>query len=273
MTGDPYGLASEAAAELSRRLGDSRHVAALVLGSGWQAAADALGETVRSVPTRELPGFAAPTVAGHHGEIRSIDVGGRRLLVLLGRNHLYEGRSEAEVVHPVRSAVLFGVPVVILTNAAGALDPAIRPGQPVLIRDHLNLTGRNPLTGPPPPERLGPRFVDLTSLYTPRLRALAREVDPDLTEGVYAGLLGPSYETPAEVAMVRRLGADLVGMSTTLEAIAAHHLGAEVIGISLVSNLAAGVAHEPLDHAEVLAAGVAAAPGLARLISGFVAKL
>lgn len=273
MAEDPYELAARAAATLRERTADADHVAVVVLGSGWQPVADALGATVVSVPASELPGFVAPTVTGHHGEIRSVDAGGRRVLVLLGRNHLYEGRNEAEVVHPVRVAVLAGVPVVILTNAAGGLDPQMRPGQPVLIRDHLNLTGRNPLTGPPPPEALGPRFLDLTALYPERLRSLAREVEPSLREGVYAGLLGPSFETPAEIAMLRVLGADLVGMSTTLEAIAARHLGAEVLGISLVSNLAAGVSHTPLDHAEVLAAGAAAAPALSRLIAAVVAKL
>jgi purine-nucleoside phosphorylase len=273
MADDPFALAQKAADDLATRTKGASHVAAVVLGSGWQPAADALGETIVSVSTSELPGFAPPTVAGHHGELRSVAVGDKRVLVLLGRNHLYEGRTEAEVVHPVRVAVLSGAPVVILTNAAGGLDPRMRPGQAVLIRDHLNLTGKNPLTGPPPPEELGPRFVDLTTLYPERLRRLAREVDPSLTEGVYAGMLGPSYETPAEVAMLRALGADLVGMSTTLEAIAARHLGAEVLGISLVSNLAAGVADHPLDHAEVLAAGAAAAPGLTRLVEGVVALL
>jgi purine-nucleoside phosphorylase len=270
---DPYELAAKAALALRERIGDADHVAAVVLGSGWQPAADALGATVVSVPTSQLPGFTAPTVAGHEGEIRSVEAKGRRVLVLLGRNHLYEGRSEAEVVHPVRVAALAGVPIAILTNAAGGLDPEMRPGEPVLIRDHLNLTGRNPLTGPPPPEELGPRFLDLTTLYSSRLRQLAREVEPTLREGVYAGLLGPSYETPAEIAGLRKLGADLVGMSTTLEAIAAHHLGAEILAISLVSNLAAGVSPTPLDHAEVLAAGAAAAPGLSRLIDGIIEKL
>ncbi len=273
MVDDPFALAAKAADELTARTGGVEHVAAVVLGSGWQKAADALGETVVSIPTSELSGFAPPTVAGHHGEIRSVMVAGRRALVLLGRNHLYEGRTEAEVVHPVRVAVLAGARVVILTNAAGGLDPQMRPGQAVLIRDHLNLTGRNPLTGPPPPGELGPRFVDLTNLYPKRLRQLAHDFDPSLTEGVYAGMLGPSYETPAEIAMLRTLAADLVGMSTTLEAIAARHLGAEVLGISLVSNLAAGVADAPLDHAEVLAAGAAAAPGLARLVEGVVGRL
>lgn len=272
MADDPYDLAAKGAAALSERTGGAGHVAAVVLGSGWQRAADALGTTLVSVRTSELPGFAAPTVAGHHGEIRSVVVGDRRVLVLLGRSHLYEGRSEAEVVHPVRVAVLAGVPVVVLTNAAGGLDPQMQPGQPVLIRDHLNLTGRNPLAGPPPPAEL-PRFVDLTMLYPERLRRLARLVEPSIREGVYAGLLGPSYETPAEVAMLRALGADLVGMSTTLEAIAARHLGAEVLGVSLVSNLAAGVSHTPLDHAEVLAAGAAAAPALARLVAGVIETL
>jgi purine-nucleoside phosphorylase len=212
-------------------------------------------------------------VAGHHGQLRLLTIGGHNVLLLIGRTHLYEGRSPAEVVHPVRTAVIAGARVVILTNAAGGLDPAMRPGQAVLIRDHLNLTGASPLSGPPPPEAYKGRFVDLTELYPAKLRSIARGVDPTLGEGVYAGLTGPQYETPAEVAMLRKLGADLVGMSTALEAIAAHHLGASVLGISLVTNLAAGVSPTPLDHAEVLAAGADAAPYLVGLISGVLSAL
>jgi purine-nucleoside phosphorylase len=273
VTPDPYALAERAAEAVSQNFGGVPHLAAVVLGSGWHDAADELGSTRIELSTQQLPGFARPTVAGHKGLIRSVDIDGRRVLVLLGRVHLYEGRSAAEVAHPIRVAVLAGCPVVVLTNAAGGLDPAMRRGQAVLIRDQINLTGASPLSGPPPPKRYGPRFVDLTGLYPAKLRDLAREVDPALTEGVYAGLAGPQYETPAEIALLRGAGASLVGMSTTLEAIAARHLGAAVLGVSLVTNLAAGVGHAPIDHAEVLEAGAAAAPGLARLIAGFVGRL
>ncbi len=272
-TSNPYELAAEAAAEVTRWAGAAPHDVAIVLGSGWQGVADGLGTAEAERATADLPGFAAPTVAGHHGQLRSLRAGRHRVLLLIGRTHLYEGRSPAEVVHPVRTAVIAGVRVVILTNAAGGLDPAMRPGQAVLIRDHLNLTGASPLSGPAPPAGYPGRFVDLTELYPANLRALARQVDPALTEGVYAALGGPHYETPAEVAMLRRTGADLVGMSTALEAIAAHHLGAPVLGISLVTNLAAGVSPTPLDHEEVLAAGAAAAPYLVELLAGLLSAL
>jgi len=272
-TSNPYELAAEAAAEVTRWAGAPSHDVVIVLGSGWQGVADGLGTAEAERATADLPGFAAPTVAGHHGQLRSLRAGKHRVLLLIGRTHLYEGRSPAEVVHPVRTAVIAGARAVILTNAAGGLDPAMRPGQAVLIRDHLNLTGASPLSGPAPPAGYPGRFVDLTELYPANLRALARQVDPTLTEGVYAALGGPHYETPAEVAMLRRTGADLVGMSTALEAIAAHHLGASVLGISLVTNLAAGVSPTPLDHEEVLAAGAAAAPYLVELLAGLLSAL
>ncbi len=272
-TPNPYELAAEAAAVVTRWAGAPPHDVAVVLGSGWQGIADGLGTAEAERATADLPGFAVTTVAGHHGQLRSLRAGKHRVLLLIGRTHLYEGRSPAEVVHPVRTAVIAGARVVILTNASGGLDPAMRPGQAVLIRDHLNLTGASPLSGPAPPAGYRGRFVDLTELYPANLRALARQVDPTLTEGVYAALGGPHYETPAEVAMLRRTGADLVGMSTALEAIAAHHLGAPVLGISLVTNLAAGVSPTPLDHEEVLAAGAAAAPYLVELLAGLLSAL
>ncbi len=272
-TPEPYALAGQAAAAIARRTGVERHDVAVVLGSGWQDAVAELGETRAEVRTDELPGFAAPTVAGHHGRLRSMEVAGVATLVISGRVHLYEGHTPAQVVHPVRSAVLSGARTVVLTNAAGGLDRAMRPGQAVLVRDHLNLTGRSPLGGPPPPPGFAPRFVDLTDCYSARLRALARAADPTLAEGVYAAFPGPHYETPAEIEMVRRIGGSLVGMSTALEAIAARHLGAEVLAISLVTNLAAGVSAEPLDHEEVLAAGAAAAPRLARLVRAVIGTL
>jgi purine-nucleoside phosphorylase len=273
MTPDPYALAEWAAQDLVRSLGGAPHVATVVLGSGWHDAGAELGTTKVELFTAALPGFSRPTVAGHGGLIRSVEIDGRRVLVFYGRAHLYEGRSAAEVVHPIRVAVLAGCPIVVLTNSAGGLDPALAPGHLVLIRDQINLTGASPLSGPPPEKRHGPRFLDLSGLYSPQLRDLARTVDGSLAEGVYAGLAGPQYETPAEVAMLRAAGAQLVGMSTVLEAIAARHLGAAVLGISLVTNYAAGSSHPPIDHNEVLEAGAVAAPRLAHLIAGFVGRL
>jgi len=245
-------LAVRAADALAERTGVDKHDVAVVLGSGWRPAADVLGEPDAEVPMVDLPGFAAPTVVGHGGTVRSVRAGDRRVLILLGRTHLYEGRGVAPVVHGVRTAAAAGCRVVVLTNAAGGLRPDFSIGQPVLISDHLNLTATSPL--------VGATFVDLTDLYSTRLRALATEIDPTLADGVYAGLPGPHFETPAEIRMLRALGADLVGMSTVLEAIAARAAGvSEVLGLSLVTNLAAGMTGEPLDHEEVLAAGQRAA--------------
>ncbi len=269
---EAFAVAEKAAAELSRRTGAAPQVA-VVLGSGWRTAADALGVADVELPVGEVPGFSAQSVPGHEGALRSLRVGGAQVLVLLGRSHLYEGLSPAEVVHPVRTAVIAGADVVVLTNAAGAIEPAFRPGQVVLIRDHINLTGASPLTGDEPPAGYQSRFVDMTDAYSSRMRELARSVDGSLREGVYAALRGPHYETPAEIAMLRTAGADLVGMSTALEAIAARHLGAEVLGLSLVTNLATGVSPEPLDHAEVLAAGAAAAPRMGQLLLSLVPRL
>jgi purine-nucleoside phosphorylase len=269
---EPFSLAERAAEELVRRAGQAPDVA-VVLGSGWRAAADALGAGGVDFPMTELPGFPAPTVPGHEGTLRSAQAGKHQVVLLLGRAHLYEGRSPAEVVHAVRTAVMAGATTVVLTNAAGGINPAFSPGQAVLVRDHLNLTGASPLSGPEPPTGYRSRFVDLTDLYSAHLRRLATALDPGLSEGVYAALRGPHYETPAEVAMLRSVGADLVGMSTALEAIAARHLGASVLGLSLVTNLAAGVSPEPLDHAEVLATGAAAVPRLGRLLSALLAEI
>ena len=196
--------AQDAARALATATGVERHDVAVVLGSGWVPAADALGTPDTELPVTDLPGFAAPTAAGHAGTVRSLTVGGRRVLVLLGRTHLYEGRGVDAVAHGVRVAAAAGCSTAVLTNAAGGLREGMRVGQPVLISDHLNLTARSPL--------VGARFVDLTDLYSARLRGLAQEVDPTLEDGVYAALPGPHYETPAEVRMLRTLGADLVGM-------------------------------------------------------------
>ena len=267
---DPYLAARDSAARLADLTGQPRHDVAVVLGSGWAPAADALGSTDAEIPLDALGGFPPPTVGGHSPVVRSVRAGPVRALVFLGRVHLYEGHDPATVVHGVRTAVAAGCQVIVLTNAAGGIREGYQVGQPVLIRDHLNLTGRSPLSGPPPPDGYPPRFTDLTDLYSARLRVLAAEADEGLAEGVYAALPGPHYETPAEIRMLRRLGADLVGMSTVLEAIAARHLGAEVLAISLVSNLAAGLAPHGLDHAEVVAAGQAAAGRMGSLLAGLL---
>jgi purine-nucleoside phosphorylase len=261
----PQEQADEAAETLARLTGVERHDVALVLGSGWLPAAASLGEVEAEIATTELPGFAAPAVAGHSGTIRSVRLGERRLLLFGSRTHYYEGKGVAAVVHPVRTAAAAGCRTIVLTNGCGGLNEAWRPGTPVLIRDHINLTARSPIEGA--------HFVDLTDLYSARLRAMCRELDPTLDEGVYVQFPGPHYETPAEVEMVRRIGGDLVGMSTTLEAIAAREAGMEVLGISLVTNLAAGISGEPLDHAEVLEAGRAAASRMGDLLGRIVPRL
>jgi purine-nucleoside phosphorylase len=278
MSTDPYAAAAESAARLAQLTGHASHDVAVVLGSGWAPAADALtagqpGADAVEVPLAELGHFAPPTVAGHSAVARSAGVGRLRVLVFLGRTHLYEGHPVATVVHGVRTAVAAGCKVIVLTNAAGGIREGLAVGEPVLVSDHLNLTGRSPLTGAPPPPGYASRFTDLTDLYSERLRVLARSVDAGLTEGVYAALPGPHFETPAEIRMLRTLGADLVGMSTVLEAIAARHLGAEVMAISLVSNLAAGITGEPLDHLEVVAAGKAAAARIGGLLAAILPRV
>lgn len=255
---------SEEALTAARIVGP--HDVALVLGSGWAGVAAGLGPTIASWPLEGLPGFRAPSVAGHGGLASSLLVGDRlRVLVLAGRTHLYEGAGVAPVVHGVRVAAAAGCATLVLTNAAGAIDPALRVGEPVFIADHLNLTGTSPLHGA--------RFVDLTDCWSARLRRLAGSVHPQVPEGVYAGLAGPQYETPAEIRMLATMGAALVGMSTVLEAIEARALGLELLGISLVTNMAAGVTGEALDHQEVLAAGQASAGRLTTLLAGVLAAL
>jgi len=262
---DPYAAAQAAGAHIGELTGVDRHDVAVVLGSGWGPAADLLGETASELAVTDLLGFPPSAVAGHAGTLRSVTAGGVRALVFLGRSHLYEGRGVAPVVHGVRAAVAAGCRAVVLTNGCGGLRDSYRPGQPVLISDHINLTGESPI--------VGARFVDLTDLYSARLRALCREVDPSLDDGVYVALRGPHYETPAEIRMIRTLGGDLVGMSTVLEAIAAREAGAEVLGISLVTNLAAGMTAQPLDHEEVLATGKAAALRMGALLAMVVSRL
>ncbi|WP_083016270.1 purine-nucleoside phosphorylase [Mycobacteroides saopaulense] len=264
----PDNAAALAAAEIATRTGVAAHRVAVVLGSGWAPAAAELGDPTSTIPMAELPGFSPPSAAGHGGSVLSVPIAGSstdRMLVLLGRIHAYEGHDLRHVVHPVRTACAAGARTVILTNAAGGLREEYVVGQPVLIGDHLNLTARSPL--------VGAQFVDLVEAYSPRLRALAREIDADLAEGVYAGLPGPHYETPAEIRMLRILGADLVGMSTVHETIAARAAGAEVLGLSLVTNLAAGMTGESLNHEEVLAAGRASATRMGHLLSSVIGRL
>jgi purine-nucleoside phosphorylase len=272
---DPWSLVSQAADAIAERTGIERHDVLVVLGSGWTPAADRFGEVTAELPIAELPGFMPVGVVGHAGILRSVAAGGgKHVLALLGRVHAYEGHDLSTVVHGVRAAIQAGCGTVVLTNAAGGLRAGMRVGQPVLIADHLNLTARSPLTGPAAPDELGlARFVDMTEAYSARLRDLARAVDPSLEEGVYAGLPGPQYETPAEIRMLQTMGADLVGMSTVHETIAARHMGAEVLGLSLVTNLAAGLGPANLDHAEVLEAGRASAEAMGDLLAAVVAAL
>ncbi|HEV2452117.1 MAG TPA: purine-nucleoside phosphorylase [Streptosporangiaceae bacterium] len=266
MSTGPFATAAASAELLARRAGVDHHDVAVVLGSGWSDAAAALGPAGAEIPLADLGGFPPPTVAGHSPVARSVSVGGVRVLVFLGRVHLYEGHSPATVVHGVRTAVAAGCRVIVLTNAAGGISE-YGVGEPVLISDHLNLTGRSPLAGP---DGGTSRFTDLTGAYSSRLRGLARAADPSLAEGVYAGLPGPQYETPAEIRMLRAFGADLVGMSTVLETIAARNLGAEVLGLSLVTNAAAGLGGEELQHEEVVAAGKAAAGRMGALLAAIL---
>ncbi len=266
---DPMAAAAKAAAEIATRTGIAAHDVALVMGSGWTSACDALGAPTYECDAHELTGFQAPVVEGHSGKVRSYEIKGEhgtvRALVFLGRTHLYEGKGMEPVVHGVRTAVKAGCKVIVLTNASGGINAAYKVGEPVLIRDHISLTAQSPLSGA--------TFVDLTDLYSKRIREIVRKEDSSLQEGVYVHFRGPTYETPAEILMMRTIGADLVGMSTVPEAIAAHAMGAEVLGISLVSNAAAGMTGEKLNHEEVVAAGKAAASRMGELLKNVIPKL
>jgi purine-nucleoside phosphorylase len=258
--GSPYDDARDAADRLATLTGSDRHDAVVVLGSGWGPAADAFGEAHAAFAMTDLPGFRAPVAEGHRGEVRSVRVSDHRVLLLLGRTHLYEGHGPAAVAHGVRTAAAAGCRLAVLTNANGSLRPDVDVGQPLLISDHLNLALGSPLEGP--------RFVDLTDAWSPRLRAIARELDPALEEGAYALLGGPHYETWAEAEWLRRIGADLVGMSTVYEAIAAREWGLELVGLSTVTAIEG--TESGVDPAEVVAVaeGTAARTGplLVRLI-------
>jgi len=245
----------------------------IVLGSGLGGLADDLEDAV-AIPFEELPGWPPATAPGHHGRLLLGRLAGRAVVMLQGRMHLYEGNAVGLVVQPVLLFRRLGAKAVLLTNAAGGLDPSFRPGTLMVIRDHLNLTGQNPLLGPNA-DSIGPRFPDMTDAWSPRLRtrlhAAGEAEGVEMAEGVYIALTGPSYETPAEVRMYAGLGGHAIGMSTVLECIAARWAGLEVCGVSLVTNAGAGYTGEPLTHQEVLDAGAKAGPVLGRIVKRFVA--
>ena len=263
---DPFEIAKEAAAQIAERTGVQRHDVALTLGSGWAKAADLLGETVAEIPASDIVGFSKPAVVGHVGTLRSIALpSGKHALVIGARTHFYEDHGVRRVVHSVRTAAATGAKVMVLTNGAGGIKETWKPGTPVLISDHINLTADSPLEGA--------TFIDLTDLYSARLRAIAKTVDGSLDEGVYCQFRGPHYETPAEVQMAKAIGGHIVGMSTALEAIAARQAGMEILGMSLVTNLAAGIQKTPLSHEEVIQAGKDAEVRLGGLLAQIVAEL
>ena len=265
-TADPFAVAADAAADITRLTGVDHHDIALTLGSGWGKAAELIGETVATVPATEVTGFSKPALEGHVGTLRSIRTsGGKNVLVIGARTHYSEAHGVRRVVHSVRTAAATGAKTMVLTNGAGGIRESWKPGQPVLISDHINLTADSPLEGA--------TFVDLTDLYSARLRDIARTVDPSLHEGVYTQFRGPHYETPAEVQMAKRLGGDIVGMSTALEAIAARQAGMEILGFSLITNLAAGIQKTPLSHEEVIEAGREAEPVISALLARVIEAL
>lgn len=265
-TADPFAVADDAAADIARLTGVDHHDIALTLGSGWGKAAELIGETVATVPATEVTGFSKPALEGHVGTLRSIRTpGGRNVLVIGARTHYYEAHGVRRVVHSVRTAAATGAKIMVLTNGAGGIRDTWKPGQPVLISDHINLTADSPLEGA--------TFVDLTDLYSTRLRDIARTVDPTLDEGVYTQFRGPHYETPAEVQMAKAIGGHIVGMSTALEAIAARQAGMEILGFSLITNLAAGIQTTPLSHEEVIEAGREAEPVISALLARVIEAL
>jgi purine-nucleoside phosphorylase len=263
---DPFAIAAEAAAQLAEATGVERHDIALTLGSGWAKAADLIGETTATVPATDIVGFGKPALEGHVGTLRSVLLpSGKRALVIGARTHYYEGHGVRRVVHSVRTAAAAGASTMILTNGAGGIKAQWKPGTPVLIRDHINLTADSPLEGA--------TFIDLTDLYSRRLRDLARGVDDSLDDGVYVQFRGPNYETPAEVQMAAAIGGHIVGMSTALEAIAARQAGMEILGMSLITNAAAGISPDPLSHEEVIQAGKDAESRIGELLARIVGRL
>jgi purine-nucleoside phosphorylase len=266
LAADPFEIAAEASDDIARLTGVPRHDIALTLGSGWGGAADLIGETVASVPATEVTGFSKPALEGHVGTLRSVVTPrGKHVLIIGARTHYYESRSPRRVVHSVRAAAATGARIMVLTNGAGGIKPSWKPGTPVLISDHINLTAATPLEGA--------TFIDLTDLYSMRLRDLARLIDPSLDEGVYCQFTGPQYETPAEVRWAKAIGGHIVGMSTALEAIAARQTGMEVLGLSLITNMAAGIQTTPLSHHEVTEAGRAAGPVISSLLARVIGAM
>ncbi|GAA2455699.1 purine-nucleoside phosphorylase [Agromyces soli] len=263
---DPFVVAQQAADRIAELTGVARHDLALTLGSGWGKAAEIIGETTHTIPATEVPGFSKPALEGHVGTLRSVLLpNGKRALVIGARTHYYENHGVRRVVHSVRTAAATGAKTMILTNGAGGIKSHWKPGTPVLISDHINLTADSPLEGA--------TFIDLTDLYSARLRELARSISPELDEGVYCQFRGPHYETPAEVQMAKTIGGHIVGMSTALEAIAARQSGMEVLGMSLITNLAAGIQTTPLSHEEVIEAGREAEPVISKLLADIVAAI
>jgi purine-nucleoside phosphorylase len=270
---DPYALAEQAAKRFADLTGVASHDVAVVFGTGLAEAASALGADASSHPVRELPGFPDALVSHQRSEVRSVEVGGQRVMAFLGRLHLYEGYSPSQVAHPIRCAVASGCDVIVLTNASGAVRQGLSPGEVVLIADHLNLTGASPLAATSKvPEGLSP-FVDLVDTWSPRLRLLVKDLAPETSEGVYAQLRGPHFETPAEIQMLRAMGADLVGMSSVLEAIAARQLGAEVLGLSLVTNLAAGMEPQGVSPGAIVQVAEYSALDVGNLIRRVIQRL
>ncbi|MDU0325453.1 MULTISPECIES: purine-nucleoside phosphorylase [Microbacterium] len=263
---DPFEIAAAAAADIARLSGVEHHDIAVTLGSGWGRAAELIGEETASFPATEVVGFSKPALEGHVGTLRSVRTpGGKNVLVIGARTHYYENHGVRRVVHSVRTAAATGAKTMILTNGAGGIRETWKPGQPVLISDHINLTADSPLEGA--------TFIDLTDLYSKRLRDVARSIDPTLDEGVYTQFRGPHYETPAEVQMAKTIGGHIVGMSTALEAIAARQAGMEILGFSLITNLAAGIQKTPLSHEEVLEAGREAEPVISALLARVIGAL
>lgn len=269
-----YDRAQRAAQTIRERVKLEPSIA-IILGSGLGAFADDLTEA-RAVPYSEIPGFARATVEGHAGKLVVGKAGDTPVAAMQGRFHFYEGYAMEDVTFPIRVLKMLGVKTLILTNAAGSLNTEFTPGSLMVISDHINLMGANPLIGPND-ERFGPRFPDLSSTYDPYLQNMviteANEIGLDMRRGVYASLSGPSYETPAEIHMVRTMGADAVGMSTVPEAIVARHMDMQVIGISCITNLAAGVSDRPVDHSQVIATGERVRAQFTELLRRMIAKL
>jgi purine-nucleoside phosphorylase len=269
-----YARAEQAAQTIRARISTEPRIA-LVLGSGLGDFAEEFQDSV-AIPYAEIPGFATSTVEGHAGRLVIGKVEGIHVLAMQGRVHFYEGYSVEEITFPIRTFKLLGIRALVLTNAAGGIDPQLSQGALMLIRDHLNLMGVNPLRGPND-ERFGPRFPDMGTVYSHELQEMAceeaRAMGIELRRGVYAGLTGPSYETPAEIHMLRAFGADAVGMSTVPEAIVARHSGIDVLGISCITNMAAGLGAEPINHEEVVETGKQVRDTFTKLLRRLVVRL